>query len=131
LRSKDDSNFDSGIAETYKFQPNNPVDFLAKWLLNYNMASVTEDQMKDLAKHAEEKKVEHEKKMKDVESKKLEKEKFSKTKEARIESFNKMFHSSDDLEDQLQELSDFLCVSGQSYFIGTNRSNHCLYWQAD
>lgn len=101
----------SGIAETYKFQPNNPVDFLAKWLLNYNMASVTEDQMKDLAKCAEEKKVEHEKNKKEVEIKKQQEERLAKTKEAKIEAFHKRFHSSDDLEDQLQELSDFLCVS--------------------
>ena len=78
------------------------------------MASVTEDQMKDLAKHAEEKKAQYEKK-KGMEDKKQEEEKLAKLKEDKIEAFHKKFHSSDDLEDQLQELSDFLCVSNMHY----------------
>jgi uncharacterized protein YlxW (UPF0749 family) len=100
-----------GIAETYKNQPSNPVDFLAKWLLNHNLASVTESQMKDLAKEAASRRDLFEKEKKDLLSQQEKSKKEQEQKESKIEDFYKKFHQSDDLEDHLQELVEFLAVS--------------------
>lgn len=99
------------MAETYKTQPNNPVDFLAKWLINYNLASVTEDKVKDSEKKAEIKQKEHHKELKEAEVAQEEQKKASEEKEKKIEAFYNKFKASDDLEDHLQGLSDLLCVS--------------------
>ncbi|CAI2385810.1 unnamed protein product [Moneuplotes crassus] len=97
-----------GMAETYKSQPNNPVKFLAKWLINYNMASVKEDQMKDEEKKAQAKQEQHKKDLKKEEVKNQEIEKEKEEKQKQIGSFHKKYRESDDLEDHLQELSDFV-----------------------
>lgn len=100
-----------GLAETYKSQPSNPVDFLAKWLLNYCHASVKEDKLKDEAKHSQAKRDEHSKHIKEAEAEKKQEIGKSETKTKTIEAFYQKFHDSDDLENHLQELSDFLRVS--------------------
>lgn len=98
------------MAETYKSQPNNPVKFLAKWLINYNMASVKEDQMKDEEKKAQAKQEDHKKDLKKEEVKNQEIEKEKEEKQKKIDAFHKKYTESDDLEDHLQELSDFVSV---------------------
>lgn len=99
------------MAETYKSQPNNPVKFLAKWLINYNLASVKEDQIKDDEKKAVSKRAEHDKALKKevVQQKEIQEQKDEKQKN--IDAFHKKYQESDDLEDHLQELSDFVSVS--------------------
>jgi predicted nuclease with TOPRIM domain len=115
------------MAETYKFQPNNPVDFLAKWLLNYNMASTAQDKTKNLHKQAEEKKTEYQNANKEVEKQKVEKEKLSSKKQESVDSFYKKFQESDDLEDHLQELCDFVSVSADSLCCRkTQRQPHAI-----
>lgn len=96
------------MKETYKFQPNNPVDFLAKWLLNHNLASVKEDQVKDDSKTALENKEKYEKAFKDAEKEKEKAQEVSASKEQKIKAFHDKFKASDDLEDHLQELSEFI-----------------------
>ena len=104
-----------GIAETYKNQPSNPVDFLAKWLLNHNLASVTETSMVDQAKQSVSKRDLFEKGKQDVLSQQAKSKKDHEQKESKIEEFHKKFHQSDDLEDHLQELAEFLAVSVYSF----------------
>jgi hypothetical protein len=99
------------MAETYRAQPNNPVDFLAKWLINYNLGSVTEDRIKDRETHAELKQKEHVKECKEVEMAQEQLKKIAEQKEKTIEAFYSKFKASDDLEDHLQGLSDLLWVS--------------------
>jgi hypothetical protein len=35
-----------GLADTYKHKPGNPVDYFAKWLLNYNHFNVVAEEVK-------------------------------------------------------------------------------------
>ena len=100
-----------GMAETFKAQPNNPVKFLAKWLINFNDASVKEDQIKDLEKKATKKKAEFKKEIIQAEKKKEEVQEQKREKQNKIDSFHQKFKESDDLEDHLQELSDFISVN--------------------
>lgn len=120
-----------GLAETYKTQPNNPVDFLAKWLINYNLASVTEDKVKDNEKHAEIKQKEHQHELKEAEVVQEEQKKKSTEKEKKIEEFYNKFKASDDLEDHIQGLSDLLYVRNFKIKlnIGKYKCNHLLYWK--
>lgn len=99
------------MAETYVHQPHNPVDFLAKWLLNYNKAAIQEDKMKEEYKLAEEKKEAFKKEQEQVVAEQDKHHKLSEEKHKKIEDFYKKFQGSDDLEDHLQELSDFISVS--------------------
>jgi len=99
------------MAETYKSQPNNPVKFLAKWLINYNHASLKEDQLKDQEKRAEQREKEHQKEIKEQEVQKKVQEEEKDKKQEKIDSFHQKYKDSDDLEDHLQELSDFVSVS--------------------
>lgn len=36
-----------GLTETYKNRPGNPVDYFAKWLLNFNHVQVVESKQKE------------------------------------------------------------------------------------
>jgi Dpy-30 motif len=99
-----------GLAETYKSQPYNPVDFLAKWLLNYCNSAVEEDRTGDRAKDVDDKREVYLKHIKEQESISANKAIEDKKNETKIQQFVNKFHQSDDLEDHLQELSDFLQV---------------------
>ena len=100
-----------GISETYKTQPNNPVEFLAKWLINHNLGGVREDQQKDLEQKSKQKREEYQQVAKELAKEQEVIEKAQVEKEKKVEGFHKKFQESDDLEDHLQDLSDFLSVS--------------------
>ena len=84
---------------------------MAKWLLNHCHSAVTEDRIKDEAKHAQAKKEEFANHIKNTESLSVNKAKEEKKKEDKVQEFIKKIHESDDLENHLQELSDFMVVS--------------------
>lgn len=114
-------NFCIGLAETYKAQPNNPVDFFAKWLLNYNLGAIKESQHNDTMKKAEENRKKYAEEHKHIQIEQAQKAQVEENKEKSIEDFKLKIRSlcspqeqiakSEDLEDHLQELSDFLAVS--------------------
>jgi Dpy-30 motif len=99
-----------GLAVMYKTQPPNPVDFLAKWLLNYSNIQQTavakQEDQKVLVKELKEKQVYQTAQ----EQKKIEhKEKEVAERDAKIQHFyEKTIGESTDLNDQMQDLADFL-----------------------
>lgn len=92
----------------YKTQPKNPVDFLAKWLLNYAQVEKKalstqerQEKVKELRdKHDYQKSVE----LKENETKEIEQQET----DLKIKRFNEKISFSNDLTDQLQDLADFL-----------------------
>lgn len=98
----------------YKTQPKNPVDFLAKWLLNYAQVekqAVSQGERKEFVKEMKDK---HQ-----YQQQVAEKERHTKLKEAqeaekKVEDFYSKVNSSKDLTDQLQDLADFLKEQTQS-----------------
>ena len=97
-----------GLAVMYKAQPKNPVDFLAKWLLNHGQVEKTALQT-----------VEHHEKVRELKDKQSyqesveRKEAEMKAQEAEEEDMkNKIFIEkisfSPDLNDQLQDLANYL-----------------------
>jgi chromatin segregation and condensation protein Rec8/ScpA/Scc1 (kleisin family) len=110
-----------GMAETYKAQPNNPVDFFAKWLLNHNnIASKVESNMKDKQKQILENKDAHEQEKEKADEEIKQMEIAAKEKEDSIKAFYDTFQKSNDLDDHLQELCDFiqLNTNATSVYIG-------------
>ena len=99
-----------GMAVMYKAQPSNPVDFLAKWLLNYSniqrsavaAQAASKVQVKELRDKHDYQTTQAKKKSDNQQAEKSEKE-------AKIKTFyEKTMGGSSDLNDQLQELADLL-----------------------
>jgi flagellar motor protein MotB len=84
---------------------------LAKWLINHNLGGVREDQQKDLEEKSKQKRQEYEQVAKEQAKEQEVQEKAQAEKEKKVDGFHKKFQESDDLEDHLQDLSDFLSVS--------------------
>ncbi|CAI2360915.1 unnamed protein product [Moneuplotes crassus] len=97
-----------GLAKTYKAQPQDPVDFLAKWLLNHsNVANEQDKQQESKAKTQElkdRKSLEEQNKAKEKEEE-LKKEKENRVK---IEDFKDRVEHSEDLSDHLQGFTSYL-----------------------
>ena len=96
------------MSELYLAQPKNPVDFLGKWLLNYTQIEKTaltlleqQEKTKELREKSDKEKTEMKKKEDALVSQEAEKEE-------KIKSFYQKLEKSKDLNDQLQDLVDFL-----------------------
>lgn len=61
------------LSETYKAQPNDPVDFFAKFLLNHSRTAKKAKEEKDAEKHVKEMRDQHLTKLKENEHKAAEK----------------------------------------------------------
>jgi hypothetical protein len=97
-----------GMAVMYKVQPKNPVDFLAKWLLNYaeiEKKALAHHDLKDEIKNTREK---HQLEM-NLEDQEHNKELHAaELRQKKNDEFFKKVYSSTDLNNQLQELADYL-----------------------
>lgn len=111
-----------GLAVMYKSQPSNPVDFLAKWLLNYSniqQSAVAEQanqrvQVKDLRDK-------HEYQLNQLVKQGQVQEQEKSERQAQIDQFyQKTIGESKDLTDQIQDLADFLkqFTSATAVYIG-------------
>lgn len=109
-----------GLAVMYRQKPKNPVDFLAKWLLNYaqvEKAVVAESEHKEKVKELKDK---HQYQL-GVQKKELEaQEEEAKTVEKKKEDFKEKLVQSSDLTDQLQDLANYLkeFTAATSVYIG-------------
>ena len=109
-----------GMAVMYKTNPKNPVDFLAKWLLNYSQVERAAEQKMEAGRMVEDNKLKHAEKLKEEDAKreaeKLKAEEVEKDKKA----FATKVHESKDLSDQLGELSGQLnkYTSSTATYIG-------------
>lgn len=97
-----------GLSKLYRVQPQDPVDYLAKWMLNYsNVKSEANIQIEKKQKWQElkdRKDMEDQNKMREVEEElKKEKEKTS-----RVEDFKDKIGTAEDLSDMLQDFTHFL-----------------------
>ena len=97
-----------GLARLYRAQPKDPVDYLARWLLNFsNIKSQSNTMIEKKQKQQElkdRKDLDDQNKMRDVEEQ-LKKEKEHSTK---IDDFRDKVATSDDLSDMLQEFTHYL-----------------------
>ena len=97
-----------GLSVLYKTQPNNPCDYLARWLLNH--AEVQRQKTEADSKEAQVKELK-ERQQEEREALKKEEEKQAKAQEqeeARHKAFDDKVAKSDDLSDQLQDLAGYL-----------------------
>jgi galactose-1-phosphate uridylyltransferase len=97
-----------GLAVLFKTQPSNPVDFLAKWLLNYSQVEKTALNEKEHLEQVKElkDKLDYQTSV----DKKRQEEKLHEEEEVnlRIKEFYAKIELSTDLNDQLQDLAVFL-----------------------
>jgi hypothetical protein len=97
-----------GLAETYRCQPKNPVDFLGKWLL-HNTEREGEREVDEVRNSHIREKIGHRVrslKIEDMEEKELADE--QKLKDDKQSAFFKKVSESDDHEDVLEDLSNYL-----------------------
>jgi hypothetical protein len=97
-----------GLANTYKAQPDNPVDYLAKWLLNF---SNVKNEANNIVENKQ--KMQELRDRKDMEEQNLMKEKeeelkAEKEKQTKIGEFRDRVNTSEDLSDLLQDFSQYL-----------------------
>lgn len=97
-----------GLAKTYRAQPNDPVDYLANWLLNFsnvkNESNSLLEKKQKMQELKDRKDMEDQNKLKDKEEElKAEKEKTSK-----VEDFKDKVNTAEDLSDLLQEFAMYL-----------------------
>ena len=100
------------LSETYKAQPNDPVDFFAKFLLNHSRTAKKAKEEKEAEKHVKEMRSHHISKLRELELKAEEKKKKEKHKHERIDHFYESLkvkdESAHDLRDKLNDLAQFL-----------------------
>ena len=75
------------------------------------MSAVKEDKYHDMVKTAEKNRTEYDIAIKEQEDQKLKEQAAQEQKQQSIQDFKQRIELSDDLEDHLQELTDFLAVS--------------------
>lgn len=97
-----------GMAVTYKSNPENPVDFFAKWLLNQSYQSRQQliSEEKDIKRKETKDKHGHDLKL--LEKEKKVEEKKAQEKTTKIREFNDKVQDSHDLEDELPSLVEHL-----------------------
>lgn len=97
-----------GLAKTYKAQPQNPVDFLAKWLLNHsNVGNEQDKQQESKAKTQELKDRKHLEEQNQAKQKE-EELKIEKENRVKIEDFRDRVYNSEDLSDHLQGFTSYI-----------------------
>lgn len=97
-----------GLSETYQRQPKNPVDFLGKWLLQQYEVEKAKGKQDDLADHYKEQKSFYERELNIQRGVESEKQEILNKKIAKENDFYKTVDSSEDLEDRLQNLANYL-----------------------
>lgn len=106
------------MAHTYRAQPQNPIDYFAKWLLNYSQVQknqlLIEEKMLNIKELKEKREFELKEKQDAIEAKRLKRQQVEK----QIEEFNVRVMQSTDLADNLQELVDHL---------KTHTNSTCVY----
>ena len=97
-----------GLAETVEAQPKNPVEFFAKWLLNYKKAEMAFEREIDQGTQVIKMRREHEaaKRAKDDEAVKA--EKAAEAKKQEDEKFWKELEASPDPNDNLTALANYI-----------------------
>lgn len=97
-----------GMAVTYKAQPENPVDFFARWLLNQSQQAKNQILQEEKIVKVKESREAHAKqlKVKDKEAKELDKK--QEARNDKIRGFRDKVDESKDLEDELQTLVNHL-----------------------
>ena len=97
-----------GMAVMYKENPKNPVDFLAKWLLNYSQVERAVDQSIEYQRLVEDHKIKNQEKINAEELKKEEERKELALADAKKDSFMEKIKKSNDLATEMQSLTDQL-----------------------
>ena len=97
-----------GLAETVDAQPKNPVEFFAKWLLNYKKSEVTFEQEIDQGAQVLKKRREHEAAKRAKEEELVKKEKEAEAKKQEDEKFWKELEASPDPNDNLTALANYI-----------------------
>ena len=97
-----------GMAVMYKENPKNPVDFLAKWLLNYALVEKAALAKQEQAMEIQKNQQAHQTAMKEAAAGEEAKKQAADSKEEKQKSFEETVQSSLDLNDQLQLLVDHL-----------------------
>ena len=97
-----------GMAVMYKENPKNPVDFLAKWLLNYSQVERAAEQKQDAMRIVDDHISAYREKQKVLELEKEEEKKDADAAEAKKQDFQMRIAASMDLNDELQSLVDHL-----------------------
>ena len=109
-----------GVANLYKAHPKNPVDYLAKWLLNYANVKKLKLAQVEAERQINQHRKEHMAKTKEEEVKagKLKQEDQMKVK--KIADFGEMLRNSSDLNENLQSLVDHLqkATNATAVYIG-------------
>ena len=97
------------LSETYKAQPNDPVNFFAKFLLNHSRTARKAKEEKDAEKHVKDMKDKHLAKLKTKEQEEAERQLKKKQKQEKIEQFYASLKSDEesahDLRDKLNDLA--------------------------
>jgi len=109
-----------GLAKTYVSQPNDPVDFLAKWLLNFSNVKTEANNILESKQ-----KMQELKDRKDLEEQHLVKEqeeelKTEKETKAKVDEFKDKVNTAEDLSDLLQDFAVYLqnCTGATGVYIG-------------
>lgn len=97
-----------GLAETVDAQPKNPVEFFAKWLLNYKKSEVTFAQEIDQGAQVLKMRREHEAAKRAKEEEAVKKEKEAEAKKQEDEKFWKELEESPDPNDNLTALANYI-----------------------
>lgn len=97
-----------GMAVTYKAQPQNPIDFFARWMLNQSQQAKNQVVQEEKYVKVKESKDEHVKELKVKEKEEKEAQKKADAKNERILNFKEKVAESKDLEDELQTLVNHL-----------------------
>jgi hypothetical protein len=107
-KDKISSVLSKALSETYRLQPNDPVQFFASYLMNHNKTlelvyqnQANESKITDL-------KQKHQSAQDEVAAKKQEKEVDKKQAQTKVDQFFEKIEQSADLNENLQELADFL-----------------------
>ena len=97
-----------GMAVTYKADPENPVDFFARWLLNQSHQARNQLLQEERAIKVKETRDKHKHDLKIAEKDRKADEKQGEERANKIREFNEKVESSRDLEDELPALVDHL-----------------------
>ena len=97
-----------GMAVMYQTDPKNPVDFLAKWLLNYSQVQRADEDRQDALALVEQNMKQHEDARALLTSEQSERKKVEKAVDDDKQSFLDKIAAAHDLSDNLQDLTDHI-----------------------
>ena len=105
-----------GLATLYRTQPENPVDYLAKWLLNFSNVKNESNLMLERKQKVQELKDKKDLEQQDQSKEKEEEQKKEKETNAKIDDFKDKIENTEDLADLLQQyayhLQEFTGATG-------------------